>query len=593
MNVRKTKIVCTLGPTTESLDVVEKLLQSGMNVARFNFSHGTHEYHKKNIETVRNASKNTGIPVAIMLDTKGPEIRTGNTNKDELFTVNSGDIVSITVDDCICEKDHFCVSWKKLPEEVFPGVKILVADGLVEFVVEKTDGTTITAKAMNSGSFGSHKNVNIVGAHPSLPTLTDQDKSDLRFGAEMGVDFIAASFINSANDVLEIIKFLGDAAKSIRIIAKIESEEGLRNIKDILSVAAGIMVARGDLGVQVERELIPLAQKRIIQLCNCEGKPVITATEMLNSMIENPRPTRAELTDVANAVFDGTDAVMLSGETANGRYPVEAVKTMAKIVTTVEQSEEYIKKMQTFHNESNFEMTVSNCVARGAYLTAAQINAKAILSPTLTGNTSRLLSSFRPPQPIIAVTADPAIQRRMLLYWGVIPLLAGIAKDSEELIQNTLKSAIKKGYLKCEDKAVMVAGLPLQDPNPVNTIRVLFVGTILGKGERSGGLGIEEPNIATGRVVKATSAELALQSLRNRGGEILVVSSLDTDYIPLLRVVNGLVIETVTNIDEELLAQVNPRLVWISSVRDCMTKLEEGATITLDGEQKIVFEGSM
>ena len=464
MKGRKTKIVCSMGPTTENLEVVCDLLRSGMNVARFNFSHGTHEYHKKNIETVREASRITKIPCAILLDTKGPEIRTGTVVDDGKnggkIKINSGDIFLMTNDDCSCVEPVYdgetlvtpgkiSLSWKKLPEEIEKDCKILIADGLIEMLVLETDKTsTITCKALNSGSIGSKKNVNVIGIHPDIPVLSEQDKKDIEFGIKIGVDFIAASFISSASDVVSILRFIEPFNSKVRVIAKIENEEGLDDIEDIIEVASGVMVARGDLGVQLATERIPLAQKKIIQACNRAGKPVITATQMLDSMITNPRPTRAELTDVANAIFDGTDAVMLSGETANGAYPVESVKTMDKIARTVEGSETYKEKMRNF-NQNSANWTGSNpsdigsVMAHAAYATATDIQATSLLVPTISGNTPRLISRFRPEQMVIAATPNETVYRQLLLNWGVYPLLVKIAEDSEEMIQNALKIGLE------------------------------------------------------------------------------------------------------------------------------------------------------
>ena len=618
MKGRKTKIVCSMGPTTENLEVVCDLLRSGMNVARFNFSHGTHEYHKKNIETVREASRITKIPCAILLDTKGPEIRTGTVVDDGKnggkIKINSGDIFLMTNDDCSCVEPVYdgetlvtpgkiSLSWKKLPEEIEKDCKILIADGLIEMLVLETDKTsTITCKALNSGSIGSKKNVNVIGIHPDIPVLSEQDKKDIEFGIKIGVDFIAASFISSASDVVSILRFIEPFNSKVRVIANIENEEGLDDIEDIIEVASGVMVARGDLGVQLATERIPLAQKKIIQACNRAGKPVITATQMLDSMITNPRPTRAELTDVANAIFDGTDAVMLSGETANGAYPVESVKTMDKIARTVEGSETYKEKMRNF-NQNSANWTGSNpsdigsVMAHAAYSTATDIQATSLLVPTISGNTPRLISRFRPEQMVIAATPNETVYRQLLLNWGVYPLLVKIAEDSEEMIQNALKIGLEAKVVSKSDRIVMVCGMPILSPMMINTIRVLLVGTVLARGQRSGGVITskegETSTKVTGRVIRAEDAQDAVKALKKESAEILVTRNLDMAFVPILRVVDGLVIENPTEMDEEILSLINPNLIWISQVTDAMKKLEPGSTVTIDSSEKIVYEGTV
>lgn len=422
----------------------------------------------------------------------------------------------------------------------------------------------------------------------------------------MGIDYIAASFVSSAADVVSILRFIEPFGSKVRVIAKIENEEGLDNIEEIISVAAGIMVARGDLGVQLATERIPLAQKRIIQACNRAGKPVITATQMLDSMINNPRPTRAELTDVANAIFDGTDAVMLSGETANGAYPVEAVKMMAKIARTVETSEEYKSRMRQFHRFDRDQRSVGAIMTHAAYNTATDIEAAALVTPTLSGNTARLLSTFRPEQPIIAATPYDTVQRQLLLNWGVVPLLVKVAEDSEEMTQNSMRAAMDTGFLKLSDKVVFVAGTPIVSPLMVNTIRVLYVGNVLARGQLGGGckhIGHGDHATCdmtdsasfrvTGRVVRAETVDEALGSLKKKGGEILVIRHFDMSYIPLLRVVNGLIVENPTEVSEEIISMANPNLIWVSQVPGAMKILEPGFTVTIDSREKLVYEGTI
>lgn len=604
-----------MGPTTQDINVVIGLLKAGMNVARFNFSHSNHEYHKEGMERVREASRLSGIPCAILLDTKGPEIRTGLVPGDGTIRINEGDIFHFTNDDSPsieakgeASPGKISLSWKKLPSEIKKDCRILIADGLIEMLVLETDLTSvITCRSLNSGSIGSRKNVNIIGIHPSVPVLSEQDKKDIEFGIGLGVDYIAASFISSPADVISILRFIEPFGSKVQIISKIENEEGLDNIEDIIAVSSGVMVARGDLGVQLATERIPLAQKKIIQACNFAGKPVITATQMLDSMITNPRPTRAELTDVANAIFDGTDAVMLSGETANGAHPVGAVEMLAKIAITVEASDEYRNKMRVFHRLDKDLSGIGEIMAHSAYRTATEIEAIALVTPTISGNTARLLATFRPEQPVIAATPDETVRRQLLLNWGVVPLMVKIAEDSEEMTQNALRAAIDTGYLKQYDKIVLVAGMPIISPMMLNMIRVLLVGNVLARGLNAGGSHSLTPAQAnstidgsktakfrvTGRVVRAETLEDAFVALRKKGGEILVTKNLDMSFVPILRVVEGLVVENPTDLSDEMLSMINPNLVWISQVSGAMKILEPGYTITLDSHEKLVYEGTI
>src|SRR5574344_1202346 len=544
---RKTKIVCSMGPTTASDDIVERLIFAGMNIARFNFSHGDHESHRIAMDRVRRMSEKTGIPVALLLDTKGPEIRTGVVANDGKIEIKAGDKIELTVDGSECygadkgKPGHISLTWQDLPNKVKKGIKILIADGLIELDVESVSGNTVLTTAHNAGSIGSKKNVNLIGVHAGLPIMAPQDKDDIAFGVSQNIDFIAASFVSFPEEVREIRSYLDSLGSHARIIAKIENEEGVNNIDGIIAEADGIMVARGDLGVQLPTERIPLAQKHIIEEARKAGKPVITATQMLDSMIVNPRPTRAELTDVANAIFDGTDAVMLSGETANGAYPVEAVETMARIAQTVEDSDQYCKRIKANEPVMTDDVTLGRIMARMAYMTADQIKAMVIVGPTLSGHTARMISTFRPEQAILAVTPDPQVQRQLLLNWGVVPLLVPkIADDSEEMVQNAVKITLDAGFVHQSDRIVLCAGIPLASPIPVNTIRVLLVGNVLARG-RSGGFNSSSTKVS-GRIVKASTPDEARIELRHKKGEILLCPELNESWIPILRIIEGLIV---------------------------------------------------
>jgi pyruvate kinase len=571
-----------------------------MNVARLNFSHGNNTEHRASIERVRRVSAELGIPVALLLDTKGPEIRTGMVENDGTVTITTGDEVVITTDDSFTtaagngKPAHIALSWKQAGEKLKPGHRVLIADGLLELEVIDTSGG-IKCRADNTAVIGSKKNVNLIGVHAGLPIMAEQDKKDLEFGISMDLDYVAASFLSFPHEVTEIKTFLESHSSRMKIIAKIESGEGLENIKEIARLADGVMVARGDLGVQLPTEQIPLAQKHIINVCRRAGKPVITATQMLDSMIHNPRPTRAELTDVANAILDGTDAIMLSGETAQGSYPVEAVKTMDKIACVIEQSDEFRMRMRNFHNECHSEVhnpkeDMGIIVSRSGVETATAVNAKAIVTPTRSGNTARIISVFRPDEPILAVTTDKRSERFMQLYWGVNTCITPEVGDSDTMIHNTMELVSKSGVAGISDKIVLIAGLPLESPNMINTVRVVIIGTVLA---RSSAGGYANPDLirAHGRIIHATTADEASKKLMSSGGGILICKEINEEYMPVLRMAQGIICEGVSIISEEKIRVINPNLVWLTHIRDAAKKLEAGLTVTIDGKELLVYEG--
>jgi pyruvate kinase len=606
MQSRKTKIVCSIGPASSKDEVLRGLILAGMNVARLNFSHGSHEDHRAAIECIRRVSDELGICVAILLDTKGPEIRTGMVENDGKVTIKAGDRVIVTTDDCHTvpaqgeSPARLSVTWKDAASMLKSGHHILIADGLLDLEVIDIAEDAVNCRAVNAAVLGSRKNVNLIGVHPRLPIMSEQDKKDIAFGAEMDLDFVAASFLSFPHEITEIRHYLDSLNSHMKIIAKIESGEGLENIKEIAALADGVMVARGDLGVQLPVEQIPLAQKHIISVCRKVGKPVITATQMLESMIVNPRPTRAELTDVANAIFDGTDAVMLSGETAAGAYPIEAVKTMDKIARTIEQSPEFLTRMRRHHNEClswdhNSDENLGIIMSRAGVETASAVNAKAIVTPTLTGNTARILSVFRPDEPILALTPDKHAERVMQLYWGVCACHAPRVGESESLIQKVIKTTLDTGIAGMSDKIMLVAGLPLESPVMVNTVRVLILGTVLA---RSGAGGFARAGVTRrqGRVIHAANQEEAREKIMPPGasdGEILVCKTLTKDYLPVIPMVNGVICESVSEINEQTLRDANPDLVWLTHAKQAAEKIESGITVTLDAKHLLVYEGSI
>ncbi|MCK9169897.1 MAG: pyruvate kinase [Treponema sp.] len=596
MITRKTKIVCSIGPSSDSDEIVRGLILAGMNVARFNFSHGTYAWHKSAMDRVKRISAELKIPVALMLDTKGPEIRTGITENGKIIKITSGDCFEVISDESECygsfngKPGHISLSWKSAAGRIVPGNKILIADGLIQFDVDSVSEQTIHCTAHNSGEIGSRKNVNIIGVHAGLPIMSGQDKSDIAFGVEQDVDFIAASFVSFPEEVVQIREYLAELGSKAHIVSKIENEEGLDNIDRIIEESDGIMVARGDLGVQVATERIPLAQKSIISRCRKAGTPVITATQMLDSMIVNPRPTRAELTDVANAVFDGTDAVMLSGETAGGKYPVEAVETMARIVTTAEESEEYKKRMMEIDRTYETGNDIGRLVAHSAFMLASDIKAKAVITPTLHGNTAGMISSFRPEQIVIAVTPDEQIARQLMLNWGVYPILCSFTNDSEEMVQQSVKTALDEKAVSLSDSVVMVAGIPLHSPLMANTIRVILVGNVLARGTCCGCADLSSPQVS-GRIVRGDSPVEAMKRAADTKSPVLVCWRITESYIPVLRIVDGVIAEFGSDLNDDILKKINKKLVWVTDVPDALRNLETGLSVTIDGSRGLVYEG--
>ena len=451
-NIKKTKIVCTLGPVSENEETLRELIKNGLNVCRLNFSHGSHEEHKGRMDLVKKLREELNMPTAILLDTKGPEIRTGKFDAPEVL-LEEGQTFTITMKDVMGNKEMCTVSYKGLANDVKTGDTILIDDGLVGLTVKEVNGDDIVCEVQNSGIVKNHKGVNVPGVKVNLPAITEKDRSDIEFGIEQGIDFIAASFVRKVSDVLAIREILEENnATHIKIISKIENQEGVDNLDEIIAVSDGIMVARGDLGVEIPTEEIPVVQKLMIKKCNEAGKPVITATQMLDSMIRNARPTRAEVTDVANAIYDGTDAIMLSGETAAGKYPVEAVKTMA---TIAKRAEETMRNRRTKINKSK---NVTDAISYATCTTAMDLDAKAILSSTASGHTARMVSKFRPDCPIIATTSDESVRRQLSLTWGVLPVMRNKSANTDQVIVNSIEAAKTAEYVNENDIVVITAG---------------------------------------------------------------------------------------------------------------------------------------
>ena len=476
--MRKTKIICTLGPATEDDNVLRDLMLNGMNVARINFSHGTHESHLKTINRVKKMRSELGLPVALLLDTSGPEIRVGDF-EDGKIELKKGDTFVLTTKDIMGTKDIVSITYKELVHDVTPGMRILIDDGLISYELideykEVTD-TDIVCSVENGGAVSNHKGVNVPNANLSMPYISEKDRGDILFGIEQDFDFIAASFVRSADDVAQIRKILNEKnCDSLKIISKIENRQGVDNIDEILDISDGIMVARGDMGVEIPIRELPAIQKMIIKKVYNADKVVITATQMLDSMMKNPRPTRAQATDVANAIYDGTSAIMLSGETAAGKYPLEALKTMVQIAEYTENDIDYGKRFRSLERMENPEVT--DAISHATCMSAIDINAADIVTITKSGRTARMISRYRPSCPIIGCTPLEKTYYQMNLSWGVQPVIIDEETDTEELFHNAMDKVQKSGYINSGEIAVITAGVPLGISGTTNIIRVAVAG---------------------------------------------------------------------------------------------------------------------
>ncbi len=580
--MKKTKIVCTIGPASEKKEIFTELVKNGLNVARMNFSHGDHAEHLARIETVKEVRDELDVPVSILLDTKGPEIRTGKFSVPVVDLVE-GQEFTLTTEEYMGDQNKCQISYEGLPKDVVPGNMILIDDGLVGLEVVEVKGNDIVTKVLNGGPVKNHKGVNVPGVSINLPAVTPKDEADIKFGIENGIDFIAASFIRKAADVLEIRKILEENnAHDVHIISKIENQEGLDNLEEILEVSDGLMVARGDLGVEIPTEQVPLAQKLMIKRCNEMGKPVITATQMLDSMIRNPRPTRAETTDVANAIFDGTDAIMLSGETAAGKYPVEAVKTMAVIATAAEGSLDYesvLKNVQA----SKTDDTVTYAVSHATVNTAMDLNASAIITATSSGFTARKISRFRPSAPVIAATSSDKVRRKMNLVWGVQTVKIENATSTDEVFDLALEASRDAGYVKKGDLVVMSAGVPVGVAGATNLMKVHLVGEVLIKGT-----GVGKDSLV-GKIAIVRSPEEAAAKFND--GDILVTNATDKDLMPFVEKASALIVEEGGYTSHAAIVALSLKIPAVVGAKKATELLKDGETVTIDAQKGIVYEG--
>ncbi|GAA0122998.1 MAG: pyruvate kinase [Clostridium argentinense] len=580
--MKKTKIICTIGPTTDDKKIVKTLMQSGMNAARLNFSHGSHEEHKKRIDMVKELREELQKHIAIILDTKGPEIRTHKFSTDVVELKEGTEFTIYCGEEILGDETKCSVTYNNLCEDVKENDIILINDGLVALEIKSVEKNKINTIVKNTGIIGNNKGVNVPNVAINLPSLTEKDVSDLIFGIENEIDIVAASFIRKASDVLDIRNVLSkNGGEDIQIFSKIENRQGVNNIDEIIKFSDGIMVARGDLGVEIPTEEVPVVQKMIIEKCNAAGKPVITATQMLDSMIRNPRPTRAEASDVANAIFDGTDAIMLSGETANGKYPVEVVKTMAQIAITSEKYINYessLSKSQMSHIPN-----VSNAISLATCATAKELNASAIITATQSGHTTRQVSKYRPECPIIAVTPYEKVARSLALNWGVYAIQAEKIDSTDELMEKCAEVALEKGYVSKGDLVVMAAGVPANYVGSTNMMKVHIVGDILLKGKGTADVS------AFGTAFYAKDAEDAVNNVQE--GDILVVKRLSREFLQVLDRVSGIIVEDDEMSTTVVLECTSRDIPIIYNAVDAISIIKTGSFITMDSKRGLVYSG--
>lgn len=579
--MRRTKIVSTIGPASESVEVLKELIEKGLDVARLNFSHGTYEEHAKRIRNIREASAAAGKMVAIMLDIKGPKIRTGLIENDQV-ELRTDSLITLTTEEVLGTAERVSISYQGLPEDVNPGSRLLIDDGLIGLEVQSVEGSEIVCRVVNGGLLKNRKGINAPGVRLRIPSVTEKDIADIKFGIEQGVDLIAASFVRKASDVLDVRRVLEESGAVMDIIAKIEAEEALDKLDEILEVADGLMVARGDLGVEIPTEEVPLWQKIMIEKCNRVGKPVITATQMLDSMERNPRPTRAEASDVANAIFDGTDAIMLSGETAAGKYPVQAVETMARIAERAERAvrENVIPAKQRVNWEG---YGITDSVSHAAASIARELGAKAIVTPTESGYTARMASKYRPESLIVALTPNENVARRLCVLNGVFPVLVSRSKTTDEMLETAIAGALQTGLVKHGDLVVITAGVPVGQPGTTNLLKVHTIGDVLARGQ---GIG---QRAVTGRVVIGRQPANLVE--RMQSGDILVAVSTDAEFVPAIEKAAAVVTEEGGLTSHSAVVCLSLGIPVIVGVEDATRTLEDGMTVTIDPIRGLIYRG--
>jgi pyruvate kinase len=579
--MKRVKIVCTLGPACEDYEVLKEMIKAGMDVARLNFSHGDHNTHGLHLDRVRRLEKELKRPLGTMIDTKGPEIRTGSLKDHLPVVLESGGVITLTSDHLEQgDNKRVGINYPSLPSEVNPGQSLFIDDGTLHLTVESVSDKDIVCRVTVGGKLGEKKGVSVPGAKTTLPILTPGDIEDVRWALEREMDLIALSFVRNRSDIMEVRRVLEDLGGSLGIIAKIETREAVDNLEEIIEVVDGMMVARGDLGVEIPLEEVPLVQKRIIDLCRSHGKPVIVATQMLDSMIRNVRATRAEASDVANAVLDGADAVMLSGETANGAYPVKSVETMSRIVRKTEEGDPQWRRTLPVHVGNP---GIPDAVSKAAAIISDQMRAQAVLSLTQSGGTAQMVSKYRPKAPIIGATPHEKTLRYLTLVWGVMPVLVPKEKDLETALSSATEISQREGLLSEGDIIVATAGYPIGSPGTTNSIQVLTVAKTLLKG-----LSLLKRD-ASGIVVKAHSAAEALEKMTDGG--ILVVRQTEKDYVPAMRKAAAIICEEGGLTSHAAIVALELRIPCIVSASEALSVLDDGMTVTVDGRRGVVLRG--
>lgn len=574
--MRKTKIVATIGPASSTVLLLTDLINKGMDVARLNFSHGTHESHYELIKNIREAEKITGKEIAIMMDTMGPEIRTRKFKGEKVF-LEAGSEVIVTPEEILGDEKRFSVTYDHISEDLKTNDRILIDDGLIELIVTKIEKNEVYTKVVTGGEVSNNKGVNLPGKNLQLPSLIDKDIEDLEFGIRHKLDYVAASFIRTGRDVLEIRKIIERANSDMDIIAKIENSEGVENIDEILELADGVMVARGDLGVEIPPEEVPIAQKMIIKKANLKGKPVITATQMLESMVRNPIPTRAEASDVANAIIDGTDAIMLSGETAAGKYPILSVEMMNRIAMKTESEGEFIVKNENFTPVKN---TIPDSIASAACRLSGTLEARAIITSTASGSTAKMVSKYRPKAQIIAATPSVRVYRKLKLVWGVESIITSQNEGTDEMIKSAINTSLMEGLIKNGDLVVLTAGVPVKIKGTTNLIKVEVVGKVVISGVSMG------EGTITGNV-KIVKDPKKVDNISPE--DIIVCYSTDKDYVPLIKQAKGVITEMGGLTSHAAIAAYSLKKPALIGAKDAVSCLREGEKITLDLDRGVIY----
>jgi pyruvate kinase len=575
----KVKIVCTIGPACSSYDTLVAMTKAGMNVARLNFSHGAYDGHLRMLELVRRVEMDLNTPIAVLLDTKGPEIRTGKVEGGTV-ALEQGNLLVLTTEEIVGDSSRVYMNYRQLAREVTPGQEIFIDDGTLHLKVEEIRGEEVVCRVIVGGLLGDTKGINIPGGELSLPALSEKDVEDIRWGVEHEMEYIAVSFVKNRRDIMEVRRVMEEFGGSMKVIAKIETRQSVQNIEEIADVVDGMMIARGDLGVEIPTEDVPLQQKRIIDICRSRGKAVIVATQMLDSMIRNPRPTRAEASDVANAVLDGADAVMLSGETAKGAYPVRSVETMKRIVSKAENE---IELWQRPLHAFSATMGVPDAVSGAAVLIARQMKASAIISMTQSGSTAQMVSKHRPPCPILGATPSRRTWRELALYWGVLPLMKEQMTDQNTAVDSVLASCVAGGHVKEGDLLVVTAGVPLGTPGTTNLVQVHIAGKVLLKG-----LSLLKRE-ARGVVCVARSASEACAKMTK--GSVLVARNTDRDYLPAMRLASAIVVEEGGLTSHTAIVCLELGIPCIVSAENATELLSDGMIVTVDGYRGILYHG--